>query len=299
MLVSLRSVAPSPKQILWGLLGAVVVFGVLAGVAYAKTSIPSPSTIASQQTTTIYFSNGHTVLARIGTTNRTDAPLSQIPLTVQHAVLAAEDRHFYSEPGVSPTGIVRALAVDIRGGDISQGGSTITQQYAKNAYLSDQRSLSRKLTEIVIATKLGQTRSKNTILDDYLNTIYFGRDAYGIQAASLAYFGVNSSQLTTAQGALLAAVIRGPSIYDPRVKSDRANAIARWHYVIDGMVSQKWLTQARASSLKFPKTVTISSSLLTQCKKLKCFKSVTMSSTSSSPTTGSARPSLTSAATRS
>jgi membrane peptidoglycan carboxypeptidase len=244
--------APRPKQVLWGLAGAVVIFGVLAGVAYARTSIPTPSAIASAQTTTIYYSDGHTVLAHLGSTNRTDVPLSEVPLTVQHAVLAAEDRHFYSEPGVSPTGIVRALAVDIRGGDISQGGSTITQQYAKNAYLSPHRSLTRKLKEILIATKLGQTRSKASILDDYLNTIYFGRDAYGIEAASRAYFHRGVAQLTTSQGALLAAVIRGPSIYDPRINKD--DAVARWHYVISGMVSQGWLRSARANHLKFPST---------------------------------------------
>jgi membrane peptidoglycan carboxypeptidase len=246
--------APRPKQVLLGLAGAVVVFGVLAGIAYARTTIPTPSAIASAQSTTIYYSDG-TVLAHLGTTNRTDVPLSDVPRTVQHAVLAAEDRHFYSEPGVSPTGIVRALAVDIKGGDITQGGSTITQQYAKNAYLSSHRSLTRKLKEILIATKLGQTRSKASILDDYLNTIYFGRDAYGIEAASEAYFRVGVAHLTTAQGALLAAVIRGPSLYDPAISAHaKALAVARWHYVIDGMVSQGWLTQARASRLSFPAT---------------------------------------------
>jgi membrane peptidoglycan carboxypeptidase len=267
---TLGQVAPSPKQMLWGLAGAVVVCGVLAGVAYARTNIPTPSTIASAQTTTIDYSNGHQ-FATIGTTNRTDVPLSQVPLTVQHAVLAAEDRHFYSEPGVSPTGIVRALAVDLRGGDITQGGSTITQQYAKNAYLSPHRTLTRKLKEIFIATKLGQTRSKSTILDDYLNTIYFGRDAYGIQEAAKAYFGVDVSKLTTSQGALLAAVIRGPSLYDPGLgKTAKANAVARWHYVISGMVSQGWLGASRAAHLHFPATHTFTSAA-SQCTGTLCF----------------------------
>lgn len=266
--MNVAQLAPRPKHVLWGLAGSVVVFGVLAGVAYARTTIPTPSAIASAQTTTIYYSDGHTRLASIGTTNRTDEPLSAVPLNVQRAVLAAEDRHFYSEPGVSPTGILRALAVDIRGGDISQGGSTITQQYAKNAYLSPHRSLTRKLKEILIATKLGQTRSKATILDDYLNTIYFGRGAYGIQAAAQAYFGVDASQLTTAQGALLAAVIRGPSLYDPAL--DKAAAVARWHYVVDGMVSQGWLTPAEASALHFPKTQTATTGPA-QCAGTSCF----------------------------
>jgi membrane peptidoglycan carboxypeptidase len=270
--VKLAQIAPRPKQIFWGLGGAIVVFGVLAGVAYARTTIPSPSAIASQQNTTIYYSDGHSVLARLGTTNRTDVPLSQVPIYVQHAVLAAEDRHFYSEPGVSPTGILRALAVDLRGGDITQGGSTITQQYAKNAYLSPRRSLSRKLKEIFIATKLGQTRSKTTILDDYLNTIYFGRNAYGIQAAAKAYFKVPVQDLTVAQGALLATVVRGPSLYDPQIsKTTRDNAHARWHYVISGMVSQGWLTPAKAAKIHFPATKTLKDSALSQCKGPACY----------------------------
>jgi membrane peptidoglycan carboxypeptidase len=183
-------------------------------------------------------------------------------------VLAAEDRHFYSEPGVSPTGILRALAVDIRGGDITQGGSTITQQYAKNAYLSPHRSLTRKLKEILIATKLGQTRSKATVLGDYLNTIYFGRDAYGIQAAAQAYFGKDVSELTTSEGALLAAVIRGPSYYDPRI--NHAAAQARWQYVVNGMVSQGWLTAANAAALQFPATIKLSEAP-SQCTGNRCF----------------------------
>jgi membrane peptidoglycan carboxypeptidase len=259
--------------VFWGLGGAIVVFGVLAGVAYARTTIPNPSAIASEQTTTIYYSDGHTVLARLGSTNRTDVPLSAVPLDVQRAVLAAEDRHFYSEPGVSPTGIVRALAVDIRGGDITQGGSTITQQYVKNAYLSPHRSLSRKLKEILIATKLGQSRSKASILDDYLNTIYFGRNAFGIQAAAKAYFKhvSTASQLTTSQGALLAAVIRGPGLYDPRVSAaNKANAIARWHYVINGMVDQGWLSAAKAARLHFPATRKLGSGA-SQCSRTACY----------------------------
>ncbi|HWC35532.1 MAG TPA: transglycosylase domain-containing protein [Mycobacteriales bacterium] len=254
---------------LWGSLWALLAFSVLAGIAYVRTSIPSPSALAAQQTTTIYYSDGKTVLAHIGDTNRTDVPLSQIPMSVQHAVLAAEDRHFYSEPGISPTGIIRALLVDLKGGDISQGGSTITQQYVKNAYLSPHRTLSRKLKEILIATKLGQTRSKSTILDDYLNTIYFGRDAYGIEAAAKAYFGRDVSQLTVAQGALLATVIRAPSYYDPRV--NRSASQSRWQYVINGMVSQGWLPQAKADHVKFPRTTGTKNSSPSACSQETCF----------------------------
>ncbi len=250
--MKLLQFAPTPKQVLIGLAGAVAVFGIAVGVTYARTSVPSPSAIATAQTTTLLYSNGDH-LATIGTTTRTDVPLTQVPLHVRQSVLAAEDRNFYSEPGISPTGIMRALYEDVKGGDVTQGGSTITQQYAKNAYLSQQRSFTRKFKEIFIATKLGQSRSKDSVLSDYLNTIYFGRDAYGIQAAAKAYFGTGVGQLSVSQGALLAAVIRGPSIYDPRI--NKAAAVARWHYVISGMVTKGWLTQAKADQLHFPKTV--------------------------------------------
>ncbi len=260
--------APRPKHVLWGSLWALIAFTVLAVIAYANTTIPSPSELAAQQTTTIYYSDGKTELAHIGATNRTDVHLSDVPLSVQHAVLAAEDRHFYSEPGISPTGIVRALLVDLKGGDISQGGSTITQQYVKNAYLSPHRTLTRKLKEILIATKLGQSRSKATILEDYLNTIYFGRDAYGIEAAAQAYYHVHAADLTTAQGALLAAVIRAPSYYD---SPDNADArAARWHYVIDGMVSQGWLTQRKASRMHLPQPKPAKTAS-TSCRGEACF----------------------------
>ncbi|HVT63884.1 MAG TPA: transglycosylase domain-containing protein [Mycobacteriales bacterium] len=249
--MSLSQFAPRPKHVLWGSLFALVAFVIFAVIAYARTTIPTPSELAAQQSTTIYYSDGTTVLARLGSTNRTDVKLSEVPVAVQHAVLAAEDRHFYSEPGISPTGIVRALLVDLKGGDISQGGSTITQQYVKNAYLSPRRTLTRKLKEILIATKLGQSRSKSTILEDYLNTIYFGRDAYGIESAAKAYFHETSADLTVEQGALLAAVIRAPSYYNEPANS--AAEQARWHYVINGMVSQGWLSQHKASRLEFPK----------------------------------------------
>jgi membrane peptidoglycan carboxypeptidase len=255
--------------VLWGALWALIAFCALAAIGYVQTTIPNPSALAAQQTTTIYYSDGHTVLARIGATNRTDVKLSQVPLAVQHAVLAAEDRHFYSEPGISPTGMIRALLVDLKGGDISQGGSTITQQYVKNAYLSPHRTLTRKLKEILIATKLGASRSKSTILQDYLNTIYFGRDAYGIQAASQAYFKENVSQLNVAQGALLAAVIRGPSLYDPR--ADKTAAQARWQYVINGMVSQGWLSQQQASHLQLPHTQPLHNRFSAACSDETCF----------------------------
>ena len=236
---------------LWGLLIAFVATVVLVGIGYATTSIPNPSNFATAQQTTLYYSDGKSKLATLGTTTRVDVPLSKVPPQVQHAVLAAEDRHYYSEPGISPTGIIRALVTDIRGREISQGGSTITQQYVKNAYLTSQRTFTRKFKEIFISVKLANSRSKDQILEDYLNTIYFGRGAYGIQAAAHAYFGTDVSQLNAAQGAVLAATISSPSYYDPAINP--AASKSRWRYVINGMASQRWLSQSEASSIQYPK----------------------------------------------
>jgi len=235
---------------LWGLLIAFVATVVLVGIGYATTPIPNPSSFATAQQTTLYYSDGKTQLATLGNTTRVDVSLSQVPLQVQHAVLAAEDRHYYSEPGISPTGIIRALVTDIRGGEISQGGSTITQQYVKNAYLTSQRTFTRKFKEIFISVKLANERSKSQILEDYLNTIYFGRGAYGIEAAAKAYFNKDVSKLDAAQGAVLAATISQPSYYDPAI--NLAASKARWHYVINGMVSQHWLTASQAASMQYP-----------------------------------------------
>ena len=241
---------PRRKQMLWGLLIGFVASVVLVGIGYATTPIPNPSSFATAQATTLYYSDGKTKLATLGSTTRIDVSLSQVPLVVQHAVLAAEDRQFYNEPGISPTGILRALWADIRGGEISQGGSTITQQYVKNAYLTSQRTFTRKFKEIFIAVKLANSRSKQEILKDYLNTIYFGRGAYGIQAAAHAYFREDVSKLNAAQGAVLAATISQPSYYDPAV--NKAAAESRWHYVIDGMVKQHWLGSDEAAGLSYP-----------------------------------------------
>ena len=134
---------------------------------------------------------------------------------MQKAMLAAEDQDFYQNNGISPTGIARAVLVAIKGGQATQGGSTITQQYVKNYFLTADRTLSRKAREILISLKIDKQQTKDQILENYLNTIYYGRGAYGIQTASKAYFNKDVSKLTPAESAFLASVIRGPSLYDP------------------------------------------------------------------------------------
>ena len=234
------------------LLSLLVVVMVVAVVAfYQLTQVPNPTDLVAKQVATILYSDG-SVMARIGPTNRTDVTISQVPEAVRFDVLAAEDRGFYSESGISFRGTARAALNDLKGGN-TQGGSGITQQYVKNVYLNDSRTLSRKLKELAIAVKIDRDYSKNQILEWYLNTIYFGRGTYGIQAAAQAYFGENVEQLTLNQGAMLAGLIQAPSDYDPAVAPTLAKE--RWNYVLDGMVSTGHLDPGTRAGLTFPKTV--------------------------------------------
>ena len=238
-----------PGTWLLGFVAALMVASI--ALFYVLTNVPKATSLPLPQVATIEYSNG-SVLARVGPVDRTIVPLSRVPASVRNAVLAAEDRGFYSEPGISIHGTMRAAWHDLTGG-ATQGGSGITQQYVKNAYLNDQQTLSRKLKELMIAVKLSREYSKDQILSFYLNTVYFGRNTYGIEAASEAFFGKDVSKLSSAQGALLAGLLRAPSYYDP-ANNPRA-ARARWHYVIDGIVSMGTLPQARANELRFPKTL--------------------------------------------
>ncbi|MDQ1604107.1 MAG: hypothetical protein QOE01_1952 [Actinomycetota bacterium] len=247
-----RRFIPSFRQVLGlGGIGFLLLFALVL-VAYEETSIPTPNELVSAQATIVYYHDGKTEIGRFGDQNRIIVPLHKVPDHVQKAVLAAEDRTFYHNNGISPTGIVRAFWNNIRGGS-TQGGSTITQQYAKNAYLSQQRTYTRKIKEFFIAVKLARRDDKAKILQDYLNTIYFGRGAYGIETAAQIYFGKDVSKLSIAQGAVLASVIRSPAAYDP---TNHPQALrARFNYVLDGMVSQGWLSSAERAGLQVPKTV--------------------------------------------
>jgi membrane peptidoglycan carboxypeptidase len=251
-----RRFVPSWKIVLAVMgLGTLAVI-VLVVVAYVMTPIPSEAqTDATAQGSVVYYDGGKVPLMRIGR-HRESVSLNKIPPHVQDAVLAAEDRGFYTEPGVSPKGIARAVWTTATGGDVT-GGSTITQQMARNYYqgLSQQRTLSRKFKEILISIRLGKERSKPYILGTYLNTVYFGRQAYGIQAAARAYFGRDVSQLTVAQSAMLAAMIQQPAYFHTQGNDAAAQALrARWNYVLDGMVAMGKLSPVERAKQRFPKT---------------------------------------------
>jgi|GEM_PF-298733 len=219
-------------------------------VVYSRINIPDPNQSALRQTTRVFYANGTEEIGRFGDVNRQAVPLDKVPQSVRDAVLAAENRNFYHDNGVSPTGIVRALWVNLHGGQ--QGGSTITQQYVKNYYLTPARTWKRKIREALLSIKIDQKLSKDRILEDYLNTIYLGRGAYGVQAAAKAYFQVDVSNLTPSQGIMLAALIRAPARYNPSVKADLDALKARWAYVADAMVQTGKLKPADRAALTFP-----------------------------------------------
>ncbi len=221
-------------------------------VAYRFTPIPKPHPETVTQST-VFLDSGGAYLGRRGPVDRQDVDLATVPRPVQDAVIAAENRSFRTDKGISPKAIARATLAALTGGE-PQGGSTITQQYVKNALLSPEHSLSRKAREALVAIKLDRTRSKDEILQGYLNTVYFGRGAAGIQSAARNYFGVDAKDLTIAQGAALASIINIPSYYekagsDPKVT---AKLLRRWEWVLDAMVASGSITAKQRAAARFP-----------------------------------------------
>jgi membrane peptidoglycan carboxypeptidase len=186
-----------------------------AGIAYAMVGVPDLAKTATAQNNVFYWSDGSEMVATGGEINRQNVNLSQIPKEMQYAVISQENKTFYTDSGVDPKGIARAVFNMARGGE-TQGGSTITQQYVKNAMLDDQsQTISRKLKEIFVSIKVGTTVSKDEIMAGYLNSAYYGRGAYGIQAAARAYFNKDAVDLDPGECAFLAAMLKGATYYDP------------------------------------------------------------------------------------
>jgi membrane peptidoglycan carboxypeptidase len=237
------------KILKWGFITGVAFLAVAflaIYIAYRSIGIPDPNAAFQAQTSTVYYSDGKHVIGTFAVQNRHSIPLSQIPISVQNAVVSAENRTFWTDPGLDPKGIVRAAWNNLTGG-ATQGGSTITQQYVKLLYLSQQRTWTRKIEEAFISVKIDQQLSKQQILEGYLNTIYYGRGAYGIDAAAEAYFQEPASQLTVPQSAVLAAVLNSPSNLDPGVSRSNAPALlARYRYVLNGMQQLGNLSAAQA-----------------------------------------------------
>ncbi|MFE7796632.1 transglycosylase domain-containing protein [Nocardia sp. NPDC057440] len=241
-----------------GLALAILLPSAVFLVAYTTVSVPKPGDLKTNQVALIYAADGSTVLTKVVPPegNRTDVTIDQIPPHVRNAVIAAEDRDFYTNPGFSISGFARAARDNVLGKESAGGGSTITQQYVKNALVGDERSLTRKMHELVISAKMARQWSKDEILAAYLNTIYFGRGAYGIDAAAKAYFGKPVQDLTSAEGAVLAATIQLPSALDPEKNPEGAKT--RWGYVLDGMVAGGSLKAEERQGMQYPQVVPVS-----------------------------------------
>ncbi|MFB7594906.1 transglycosylase domain-containing protein [Streptomyces sp. NPDC056160] len=220
-------------------------------VGYSLVKIPPANALAVKQANVYLYADG-TEIARDGEVNRESVPLEQVSKAAQHAVLAAEDRDFYTESAIDPKAVVRGGWRTISGKG-KQSGSTITQQYVKNYYLGQEQTVTRKVKEFFISIKLDRNKSKDEIFEGYLNTSFFGRNAYGIQAAAQAYYGVKAKDLDPARAAYLAALVNAPSEYDVSAHPEnKTAAVARWNYVLDGMVKKGWLSASERAGLKFP-----------------------------------------------
>ena len=239
----------------WGLtaglvLATIVVIGM--SIYYARIQIPTPGEFAQAQSSIFYYSDTATEMGRIGLANRESVAIADLPAYVPQTLVAAEDRTFYSNPGIDFLGTGRALFKTVVLGH-RQGGSSITQQYVERYYVGKTTTdIPGKVKEALLALKIDQQQDKNRILENYMNTIYFGRGAYGIEAAAREYFNVNAADLTVSQAALIAGIVPAPSAWDPRVNPVQAEA--RWNYVLDGMVSEGWLTPSDRLRLDFPET---------------------------------------------
>ncbi len=237
--------------------GLLLLVGLFA-LLYQTIEVPDPNEDFQTETSFIYYANGETELGRFATQNRESIPLDEMPEDIQNAVVAAENRTFWSDRGLDPKGILRAAFGNASGGT-RQGASTITQQYVKILYLTQEQTYTRKVKEAILSLKLHRQQSKQEILEGYLNTIYFGRGAYGVQAAAKAYFDKPAADLTLAESAVLARVLNNPSRYDPANGEDaRTELKAGYDRVLDGMLEMGTADAAEVAKAKkrlpkFPK----------------------------------------------
>lgn len=238
-------------RILRGMLIALLVValaGTIAGmVFFQRAELPDPNADFETQTTRLYFRDGETEMGSLAVQNRTAIDYAEMPQSIKDAVVAAEDRTFWTNQGIDIKGMARAVWGIVTNRAITGGGSTITQQYIKIRYLTSEQTMSRKLTELALAVKMNQADSKEEVLAGYLNTIYFGRGAYGIEAAAQAFFEVSAKDLNLGQSAVLASVINSPSNFDPANGEEQAAALLeRYNYVLDGMLDpMQTITQAQ------------------------------------------------------
>ncbi len=237
--------SPRKRILAYALLGTLLTALVVAGVAWAAImrDIPDPDAKpkGTDQTTVVYDRNGEVLAKLFAEQNRTDTAFANIPLDLRNAVVSTEDQRFYKHGGVDPWGIARAVWVDVTKGKL-HGGSTITQQYVKVAFVTPERTLKRKIMEAILAYRVEKKLTKDEILQRYLNTIYFGHGAYGVESAAQVYFGTSLGELDLAQCATIAGVIKSPGRYSPYLDPDAAKR--RRDTVLGQMAEQGFIDPA-------------------------------------------------------
>lgn len=249
------------KRSIWAKIGMGLLFFVLIGIivgtgafltAYALIKVPQPGEFALAQKSTVYYADGETAMGTFAEIDRTIIDISTIPDYVGKAVVSSEDRTFFTNSGIDIKGIGRALVNNLTT-NTRQGGSTLSQQYVERYYLDTTTGYLGKIKEAILALKINRQQSKNQILDNYLNTIYFGRGAYGIEEASLKYFGHPAKDLTLSESAMLAGIIPAPSAWDPAVDPDQAQA--RWKRVLNLMVEDGYIGGEEIAGIEFPTVI--------------------------------------------
>ncbi|MEB3283771.1 MAG: penicillin-binding protein 1A [Candidatus Sericytochromatia bacterium] len=234
------------------------ILGAMGGLAVTLSRLPDVTTLqfyVPHETTKIFDREGHLLANVHGEENRVVLPLHDIPKSLQHAVIAMEDTDFYEHYGINPKGIGRALLVNVAEGHTVEGASTLTQQLAKNLFLEPAKTLPRKIAEAWLAIQIEHHYGKSQILEMYLNQVYWGHNAYGVEAAALNYFGKSSRKLTLAESAMLAGILRGPEYYSPYRNpkgSAKLQKLVLDRMLFAGFINKKQHSQARKQVLKHP-----------------------------------------------
>jgi len=250
---------PWLRALLWTLVSllGIGLIGV-GGIAYAYVTIQVPDENADflTNTTSVYYADGKQKIGSFQVQNRQSIAYDQMPQYVKDAIVAGENKDFWTDPGISPTGLLRAslglIGISPADATATGGGSTITQQYIKVMYLTQEKTFTRKAKEILLAAKIGNELSKEDILGRYLNTVYFGRGAYGIQAAAQAYFKKNASKLDLGESVALAAIVNLPGRLDPATGDNAAaDLLERYQYILNNMLTMGKITQSQHDDIYY------------------------------------------------
>ncbi|MDF2568900.1 MAG: pbpF [Sporomusa sp.] len=228
----------------------VVLLAMSANTCYAFLGLPGTDSLDNLNlvaATQVFDINGQ-LISKLFEENRIVVTINNMSPYVQQAIIANEDTRFYNHFGIDPIGIIRAIVVNIRRGSLVEGGSTITQQLAKNMFLTQERTIIRKVKEALLALIIESKFSKQEIMQAYLNQIYFGEGAYGVEAAAQMYFGKHAKELSLAESAMLAGLPRGPNIYSPY--TDMKAATDRRAMVLAGMVKEGYISEQEALRAK-------------------------------------------------